>query len=67
MKSIILALLIVTTIYATQYVPIPKRPIGILVGSPSADVKIELVYDPLCDDSAAFDKVFIPVFESLAS
>ena len=47
----------------SQYVPIPKRFPGILIGDGNAPITIELVYDPTCiflfdlgDGSADFDK-----------
>lgn len=33
---------------SSQYVPIPKKHPGILIGNPAAQVVVELVYDPQC-------------------
>ena len=56
MKTIFLIGLICYAAFATQYVPIPKREHGILIGNPAAEVKIDIIYDPACDDSSAFDQ-----------
>lgn len=52
MKNILLLSFIIATVFASQYVPIPKRQLGILIGNPNADVNIDLIYDPVCDGSA---------------
>lgn len=56
MKIILLISVICYAAFATQYVPIPKREHGILIGNPAAEVKIDLIYDPVCDGSAYFDQ-----------
>lgn len=38
-------------ISCSQYVPIPKKHPGVLVGSPAAQVVVELIYDPQCKNS----------------
>lgn len=52
MKTFLLIGIVCYVAFATQYVPIPKREHGILIGNPAADVKIDLIYDPVCDGSA---------------
>jgi hypothetical protein len=46
-KLVLFAILIALTIQ-TQYVPIPKRPVGIPFGNSNGKINIELVYDPVC-------------------
>ena len=58
MKTILLIGIVCYVAFASQYVPIPKREHGILIGNPAADVKIDLIYDPVCDGSAQFDQTF---------
>lgn len=52
MKTLLLIGLIFYVTFASQYVPIPKREHGILIGNPAAEVKIDLIFDPVCDGSA---------------
>lgn len=52
MEKLVITLLLLSVVYATQYVTIPKREVGILDGSSDAAVKIELIYDPVCGDTA---------------
>lgn len=52
MKTLLLITVLCYVVLGTQYVPIPKREHGILIGSPAAEVKIDLIYDPVCDGSA---------------
>lgn len=33
----------------SQYVPIPKKMVGIPFGSPNGQINIELIYDPVCN------------------
>ncbi len=58
MKKILLTLSIIVVVFTSQYVPIPKRELGILIGKADADVKIDLIYDPVCDGSANFEGIF---------
>lgn len=51
MKTILLLAIVCYAAFATQYVPIPKKEFGILIGNPTADVKLDLIYDPTCDGS----------------
>jgi hypothetical protein len=46
-KLVVFAILIALTIQ-NQYIPIPKRPVGIPFGNPNGKINIELVYDPVC-------------------
>ena len=46
-KLVVFAILIALTIQ-NQYIPIPKRPVGIPSGNPNGKINIELVYDPVC-------------------
>ena len=46
-KLVVFAILIVLTIQ-TQYIPIPKRYVGLPVGNPLGKIQIELNYDPVC-------------------
>lgn len=38
----------VTPSVDSQYIPIPKRYPGLFIGSPTAAINIELIYDPSC-------------------
>lgn len=58
MKHLVLIFLTISLVFASQYVPIPKREVGIFIGNPNADVKIDLIYDPSCDGTADFDLTF---------
>ena len=55
MARLIILTLLLSLVFASQYVPIVKREVGIPIGNLSAEVKIDLIYDPVCDDSADFD------------
>lgn len=51
MKTLFIALTFVALMGATlgsQYVPIPKKPVGINFGATNGQIQIELVYDPVC-------------------
>jgi|JI6StandDraft_1071083.scaffolds.fasta_scaffold06217_10 hypothetical protein len=53
-RDIIIALVLVTLVgvaSSSQYVPIPKKHPGVLVGSAAAQVLVELIYDPQCNNS----------------
>jgi len=65
MKIIFILGIVCYVAFASQYVPIPKKENGILIGSPYADVKIDLIYDPACDDTAAFDPIFQEAWDLL--
>jgi hypothetical protein len=52
MKKVFLTFFLLATVLASQYVPILKREPGFLIGNPAAEVKIDLIYDPVCDGSA---------------
>lgn len=67
MNQIILLSLVLAAALASQYVPIPKKEIGLLMGNKNAQIQIELVYDPICDDSAQFDEWFQSALNSLSS
>ena len=67
MSKIILISVILTVVFATQYVPIVKRDVGIPIGSPNGEVRIDLIYDPVCDGSAAFDLIFQQVWKALSA
>lgn len=45
-------LLLVSAVFGTQYVPIPKKQIGMFTPNSNAEVEIELLYDPICDNTA---------------
>jgi hypothetical protein len=47
----LLLLICLQAVWCSQYVPIPKRHPGVLVGSPAALVNVELIYDPQCKKS----------------
>lgn len=46
-KLLIIFLIVVIT-YQSQYVPIPKTPVGIPFGATNGRISIELIYDPVC-------------------
>lgn len=67
MVKVIVLCLVLSLALGTQYVPVVKRNVGIPSGNPSGDIKIDLIYDPLCDDSADFDQNFQKVWTALGS
>ena len=46
--SLILIVLMITLSNQTQYVPIPKTPVGIPFGAVNGRIQSELIYDPVC-------------------
>jgi hypothetical protein len=52
MRILLLVLILVSAAFGTQYVPIPKKQIGMFAANSNAELEIELVYDPICDNTA---------------
>lgn len=63
--------LIIFLTHQVQYVPIPKKMVGIPFGNPNGQINIELIYDPVCNilckigyDSRDFDVKIIRALQS---
>lgn len=69
MKSLLFAILflaLIAVVMGTQYIPIPDKYPGLLLGNSSGKVTIQLIYDSMCQDTYNFDReVFVPVWDSL--
>ena len=60
--KLIIAVLLITAVCGTQYVPIPNVYDGVTVGNPAAKLHIEAFFDLLCPDSKASNAVFNKLF-----
>ena len=63
MIKLIITVLFFSAVLAVQNFPVPHKEIGIFIGDKHADIRLELIYDPVCDNTADFDKKLIQVLE----
>jgi hypothetical protein len=49
MKSIVGIFILISIVFSTQYIPIPRSDYGLTVGDPAGKLHIQAFYDLLCN------------------